>query len=322
MKIRLSQLRQLIRESFINEISKSTPEFSMGTKKFDDITPFGHYGVLRPPQTEEERAFDAEFVDFAIRKFDEILKTDGFYTKKFLNRGQQGLLTLCADDYIDEAFSGDVVHALLHEATMKGAYKRFKFQGRDPDRPEMNDNLYEILVYWVQSGMDQAKRVGGDDSNIAVSIGQRLDQKPKPAMGVVKDFFNRYGSQFDESMVAQYFPDMVDELGGNEPAALPRNVQEGWLDAMDNVIGRAGHEKREDKVTAMGFINAVLKRFVKTMGGDPSLGKEGRKDYAPEDLANSLMSWYNILRLKSQALSKKYGISLADVRKKFDKKKE
>jgi len=72
----------------------------------------------------------------------------------------------------------------------------------------------------------------------------------------------------------------------------------------------------------MGFINAVLKRFVKTMGGDPSLGKEGRKDYAPEDLANSLMSWYNILRLKSQALSKKYGISLADVRKKFDKKKE
>jgi hypothetical protein len=286
----------------------------------DDITPFGHYGILRPPETEEEKAMDAEFTAFAVHKFDEIFKTGGHYTKKFLDRGQAGLLALCADDYIDEAFSGDVIHALLHEATMKGAHKRFKFQGRDPDRPEMNDNLYEIMVYWVQSGLDQAKRVGGDDSNITVSIGNRLDKKPKPVMDVVRDFFNRYGSQFDESLIVRYFPDMVDEIGGNEPAALPTNVQDGFLDAMKNVVGRGSHEGRGDKpTTPMEFVNLVVKRFIKTMAGDPELGKIGRKDYVPEDLANSLMSWYNILRLKSGALSKRYGIDLATTRKKFKK---
>ncbi|NBW06531.1 MAG: hypothetical protein EBR82_00720 [Caulobacteraceae bacterium] len=320
MKIRLSQLRHLIREAIVSEISRSTPEFAEGTKKFDDITPFGHYGVLRPPQTEEERAFDAEFVDFAVKKFDEVFKTGGFYTAKFLSRGQKGLLVLCADDYIDEAFGGDVVHALLHESTMKGAHQRFKFQGRDPDRPEMNDNLYEILVYWVQSGMDQAKRVGADNSNIAVSIAHRLPAQPKPTLEVVKDFFNRYGSQFEESLIDQYFPDMIDELGGNEPGALPRNVQEEWLAAMDNTVGRMGHEGREGRTTAQAFINEVLRRFMKTMGGDPSLGKGARKDYTSESHAGALMAWYNQLRLKTQVLSKKYGIELTAVRRKFDKK--
>jgi hypothetical protein len=187
----------------------------------------------------------------------------------------------------------------------------------------MNDNLYEIVVYWVQSGLDQAKRVGGDDSNITKSIGNRLDPKPKPVKEVVKDFFNRYGSQFDESLVLKYFPDMEDEIGGNEPAALPQTVQEGFLDAMKNVIGRDRHEGRGDQpVTPMALINSVVKRFIKTMAGDPALGKMGRKDYLPEDHANNLMSWYNILRLKSKALSKRYGIELESVRKKFKKKKE
>ena len=313
-------LRNYIR-SILQEISKSTPEFATSSKKFDDITPFGHYGVLRPPVTDEERAYDSEFTSFAVTKFDEIMGADGFYTKKFLSKGQQGLLTLCADDFIDEAFSGDVLHALLHEATMKGAYKRFKFQGRDPDRPEMNDNLYEIMVYWVQSGLDQAKRVGGDDSNIAVSIGNRLDSKPKLVQDVLKDFFNRYGSQFDESLVLQYFPEMEDELGGNEPAALPLTVQEGFLDAMKNVVGRQSHEnKNEEKIVPMAFINAVVKRFVKTMAGDPVLGKLARKDYVPEDLAGKLMSWYNILRLKSKSLSKRYNIDIESVHRKFEKK--
>jgi hypothetical protein len=323
MRIRLGELRAIIREALVNEISRSTPEFASSTKKFDDITPFGHYGVLRPPATDEERAMDAEFTAFAVTKFDEVMETDGFYAKKFLSKGQSGLLQLCADDYIDEAFSGDVIHALLHEATMKGAYRRFKYQGRDPDRPEMNDNLYEILVYWVQSGLDQAKRVGGDDSNITVSIGNRLDPKPKGVMEVVADFFNRYGSQFDESLVLKYFPDMEAELGGNEPAALPVNVQDGFLDAMKNVVGRRGHEgKGEEKITPMAFVNAVVKRFVKTMAGDPELGKLARKDYVSEDLAGKLMSWYNVLRLKSMTLSKRYGIDLMSVRKKFGKKEE
>jgi len=286
----------------------------------DDVTPFGHYGVLRPPLTDDEKAMDAEFTAFAVQKFDEIFETGGFYTKRFLSKGQSGLLTLCADDYIDEAFSGDVIHALLHEATMKGAYKRFKFQGRDPDRPEMNDNLYEIMVYWVQSGLDQAKRVGGDDSNITVSIGNRLDKKPKPVMDVVKDFFNRYGSQFDELLITQYFPDMADEIGGNEPAALPANVQDGFLNAMKNVVGRGSYEGQGDApVTPIQFVNAVVKRFIKTMAGDPELGKLGRKDYVSDDLAKKLMSWHNILRLKSGALSKRYGIDLANTRKKFKK---
>lgn len=320
MKIRLSQLRAIIREAMVSEISKSTPEFASGAKKVDDITPFGHYGVLRPPETDDEKAMDTEFTAFAVQKFDEIFKTDGFYTKRFLSKGQSGLLTLCADDYIDEAYSGDVIHALLHEATMKGAYKRFKFQGRDPDRPEINDNLYEIMVYWVQSGLDQAKRVGGDDSNITVSIGNRLDKKPKPVLDVVRDFFNRYGSQFDETLISQYFPDMTDEIGGNEPAALPSNVQDGFLNAMKNVVGRGSYEGRGDTpVTPMQFVNSVVKRFIKTMAGDPELGKLGRKDYVSDDLANKLMSWYNILRLKSGALSKRYGIDLTSARKKFKK---
>ena len=45
MKIRLSQLRSLIREVLVSEISKATPEFASGAKKVDDITPFGHYGI-------------------------------------------------------------------------------------------------------------------------------------------------------------------------------------------------------------------------------------------------------------------------------------
>lgn len=302
----------------LNEISKATPEFASGAKKFDDITPFGHYGITRPPETPEERAFDAEFVDFVIKKFDEIFNTGGFYTKKFLSRGQTGLLALCVDEYIDEAFSGDVLHALLHEATMPGAYKRFKFQGRDPDRPEMNDDLYEIMVYWVQSGLDQAQRVGGDSSNITLAIGNRFDPKPKPISIVIKDFFNRYGSQFEESLVLKYFPEMEDELGGNEPIALPVNVQDGFLDAMKNVASRREHEGTSGElITPMQFVNAVVKRFFKTMGGDPALGKMARKDYVPEDLAKKLMSFYNILSLKSRALSKKYNIDVKSVHRKF-----
>ena len=320
MKIRLSRLRWIIREALVTEISRSTPEFASGAKKVDDITPFGHYGVLRAPETKMERAFDKEFTAFVVQKFDEIFKTDGFYTKKFLDKGQSGLLTLCADDFIDEAFSGDVIHALLHESMMKGAYKRFKYQGRDPDRPELNDNLYEIVVYWVQSGLDQAKRVGGDDSNITRSIGHRLDPKPKPVMDVVKDFFNSYGSQFDESLVLQYFPEMEDELGGNEPAALPHNVQDGFLDAMDNVVGRRRHEGEGDKpTTAMAFVNSVVKRFIRTMAGDPELGKIGRKDYVSEDHAGNIMSWYNILRFKSKVLAKRYGVEIESLHRKFDK---
>lgn len=313
----LRLLRRLVRETVLREISKSTPEFASGEKYFDKITPFGNYGLLRAPETPAEKKYNDEFVDFLVRKYDEIFKTDGFYTKKFLEPGKLSVLT--ADDFIGEPYAGDVIHALAHESTMKGAYKRFKHQGRDIDKPEINDNLYEIMVYWVQSNPQQAKRVGGPDSLIVQSITHRLDSKPKPTMEVVRDFINRYGSQFDEDIIDKRFPDMVDDIGGNEPTLLPRTVQEEFFSALKNVIGRASREKKDDVTTPAQLFGQVLTRFEKVMIGDPELGKAARKDYVPEDHAQKLMSWYNVLRLKSMALAKKYGIDIESVHKKFDK---
>jgi len=313
---RLFPLRRFIR-SVISEISKSTPEFATGEKYLDKITPFGNYGMLRPPETKEEKAYNDELVDFIIKKYDEIFETGGFYAKKFL---PNNLATLTADDYIDQPYAGDVIHALAHESTMKGAYKRFKYQGRDIDRPEINDNLYEIMVYWIQSNPEQAKRVGGPDSLIVQSITNRLDKKPKPTLDVVRDFLNRYGSQFDESIIAQRFPDLVDEIGGNEPTMLPRTVQEEFFSSLKNVIGRNAKVKKEDLTTPLQLFGQVITRFTKTMIGDPSLGKMARKDYVPEDHAKKLMSWYNIVRLKSMTLAKKYNVDIEGVHKKFDKK--
>ena len=280
---KIGLLRRLIRETLIREISKSTPEFASGEKFLDKITPFGNYGLLRPPETKEEKAYNDEFVDFLVRKFDEIFETDGFYTKKFLEPGKLSVLT--ADDFIQEPYAGDVIHALAHESTMKGAYKRFKFQGRDIDKPEINDNLYEIMVYWVQSNPAQAKRVGGSSSLIVQSITNRLDKKPKPVIDVVRDFINRYGSQFDESIISQRFPDMVDEIGGNEPTLLPRTVQEEFFSAIKNVMGRNEREGKESITSPLEFFGQVVTRFTKTMVGGPELGKLARKDYVPEDHA-------------------------------------
>lgn len=319
-KAKMRQQENLIRQYvrvILSEISKSTPEFASGEKYLDKITPFGNYGMLRPPETPEEKAYNDEFVDFLIKKYDEIFETGGFYTKRFLETGK--LSTLTADDYIDQPYAGDIIHALAHESTMKGAYKRFKFQGRDIDRPEINDNLYEIMVYWIQSNPEQAKRVGGSDSLIVQSITNRLDKKSKPALDVVRDFVNRYGSQFDESIILRYFPDMADEIGGNEPAMLPENVQLEFFAALKNVIGRAAKEKKEDLVTPLQLFGQVITRFTKTMIGDPTLGKMARRDYVPEDHAQKLMSWYNVIRLKSLALAKRYGVNIEDIHKKFKK---
>lgn len=323
-KVKARHVVERVYERLLREISRSTPEFASGEKNIDKITPFGNYSVTRPPETPDERACNDEFVAFAIRKFDEVFKTGGYYEREFLSRGTSGLRDLVQDDYIEEPYGADVIHALTHEATLPGAFERFKYQGRDIDRPELTDNLYEILVFWVQHDPSQAKRISSPDALIVRSITNRLDKTPRPVEEVVRDFFGRYGDQIDSDLVARWFPDMVDDIGGGETplekVRLPRSVQEEFVSAVKNALGQWKRSSSDKDTTPQEFFNRVMGRFLKTMVGDPSLGKPARKDFAPEDVANRLMSWHNALRLKSKALMRKYGMDIEDIHRKFDKK--
>lgn len=304
-------IRAIIKEVFIGEISKATPEFLSGQKYFDKITPFGNYGVLRPPQTEQEHAYNDELVSFIVHKFDELFNTKGYYTKNYLDTDK--LADLTADDFIKEPYAGDVVHALVHEATLPDVHKRFKYLGRDPDRPEAYDSLFEILVYWMQSGDDQAVRFS--DTAVAHSLTNRLPKGEKPLEDLVADFFERYGSQFDAGIITSYFPNMKNHIGGTEPVLMPTDMQKGFIAAIKNAVSQLNHSG-EKTTTSKKLISDAATRFLKT-----NVGSKARMDLTDKDTATKLMSWYNAIRLKSETLAKKYKVgSISSLQKTFPEK--
>jgi len=304
-------IKAIIKEAFVTEISKATPEFMSGEKYFDKITPFGNYGVLRPPQTEQEHAYNDELVSFIVHKFDDIFNTKGYYAKNYLDTGK--LADLTADDFIKEPYAGDVIHALAHEATLPDVHKRFKYLGRDPDRPEAYDNIFEILVYWVQSKEDQAVRF--TDTAVAHSLTNRLPKGEKPLMDLVADFFERYGSQFDAGIITSYFPSMKDHIGGTEPVLMPTDMQKGFIAAIKNAVSQLNHSGVKT-TTSKKLISDAATRFLKT-----NVGSKARMDLTDKDTATKLMSWYNAIRLKSETLAKKYKVgSISSLQKTFPAK--
>jgi hypothetical protein len=304
-------IKAIIKEVFIGEISKATPEFLSGQKYFDKITPFGNYGVLRPPQTEQEHAYNDELVSFIVHKFDELFNTKGYYTKNYLDTDK--LADLTADDFIKEPYAGDVVHALAHEATLPDVHKRFKYLGRDPDRPEAYDSLFEILVYWIQSGDDQAVRFS--DTAVAHSLTNRLPKGEKPLEDLVADFFERYGSQFDAGIITSYFPNMKNHIGGTEPVLMPTDMQKGFIAAIKNAVSQLNHSGVKT-TTSKKLISDAATRFLKT-----NVGSKARMDLTDKDIATKLMSWYNAIRLKSETLAKKYKVgSISSLQKTFPAK--
>lgn len=310
MNIRES-IKTIIKQAILSEISKATPEFMSGEKYLDKITPFGTYGILRAPQTEQEKAYNDEFVSFLVRQYDKIFQTGGYYTKNYLETGK--LADLTVDDFIKQPYAGDVIHALAHEATLPDVHKRFRTLGRDLDRPEAYDNIFEIVVYWLQSGAGQANRLTtGGGSMVVRSLTNRLPKGEKPIDQLVADFFQRYGSQFDAGIITNYFPDMEKHIGGTEPSLMPADGQRGFISAIKNTVGKL-KKSGTTKTNSEALFVDVLSRFAKTM-----IGSKARLDFMPEDTATKLMSWYNAISLKSKALAKKYGFeSIESLQKKF-----
>lgn len=273
------------RYTTINEVSPYWR--AKGDVNTDTITPFGNYGALKDkqPTSPQEQKVNDEFVKYAGQAFDRIFKTGGFYTKQMST--PEGIRDFVADPPIQQAFAGDVVHALLHEMFLRYSFHQFQVKKRDVEKYDIWMNIMETLVYFLQNG-----RKGTNPAPFGQWIYDRIVET------IGKDLPKQMPSNELHDLFMKVFQTGTrDRPNHNQIEQMPEKVRRPFL----RNIRRAISPKTSQLVNPLAAFTKGVELFVNDVatGGNAQsfLVNQDNKDFS-----NEFAQLYNTLELKAKQL--------------------
>lgn len=273
------------RYTAINEVSPYWR--AKGDVNLDNMTPFGNYGALKDkqPKNAQDQKVNDEFVKYAGAAFDRIFKTGGFYTKQMST--PEGIRDFVADPPIQQAFAGDVVHALLHEMFLRYSFHQFQVKKRDLEKYDIWMNIMETLVYFLQNG--------------------RKGTNPRPfAQWICDRMAETLGEQLPEQIPSNHLHSLFmkvfqsgtrDRPNHDQIEQIPEKVRLPFLRS----IRKAVSPKLNQPVNPLEAFTKGIDLFINDLdkGGNAQsfLVNQDNKDFS-----NEFAQLYNTLELKAKQL--------------------